>query len=116
MLDPMSMAAVEWLMSPQAAELEELVRRPAWQARAACRGTSLDVFFPEKKGDYAQAKAMCAECPVCQECLVAAIADPGIAGCWGGTSRRERARLPRPQESERPARLLTAVASPKKSW
>jgi len=108
------MAALEWLMAPQAAELEELVRRPAWQARAACRGTSLGVFFPEKKGDYAPAKAMCAECPVRQECLAAALADPGIAGCWGGTSRRERARVARSQESQRPARLLAAVASPNK--
>jgi WhiB family redox-sensing transcriptional regulator len=47
-----------------------------WQARAACRGMDASTFFnPDnergrsKRTREAQAKAVCAECPVIAQCL-----------------------------------------------
>ena len=39
-----------------------------WIAAAACTGVSTDIFFPEVGASYATAKAICARCPVSDEC------------------------------------------------
>jgi WhiB family redox-sensing transcriptional regulator len=88
-------ATVEWLMAPAGepdpwACLEEITRRPAWQSDAACRGIGPAAFFPARGGDSKAAVAICEGCQVVSECRDYAVADPDIAGMWGGTSHRER--------------------------
>jgi WhiB family redox-sensing transcriptional regulator len=70
----------------------------AWQARAACRGPQASTFFPpthaerkeERMGREQRAKAICAGCPVRQECLEYAIAIREPHGIWGGLNETER--------------------------
>lgn len=70
----------------------------SWQHRGACRGPQAMVFFPpaqfERKADRAErerrAKAICAECPVRQECLDYAISIREPHGIWGGLNEVER--------------------------
>jgi len=49
----------------------------SWQRQAACRGVSLEVFFPESVGrgekPYEEAKQICSACEVKQECLMEAL-------------------------------------------
>jgi WhiB family redox-sensing transcriptional regulator len=77
-------------------DLSELLGRPAWMARAACRGEDPAVFFPVVGANAAgKAKAICARCEVREECLEYALADSESAGVWGGVAERERRRLRR---------------------
>jgi WhiB family redox-sensing transcriptional regulator len=72
--------------------LDELLQRPDWQTRAACRGMGPDVFF-RPAGDNAgtqAAKQICAGCPVQAECLDFAIGNVEQHGVWGGTTERAR--------------------------
>lgn len=68
--------------------------RPDWFTRAACIGVDPDLFFPDRGGPVAEAKAVCRSCPVCRDCLEFALAEPAERfGVWGGTSERERRRV-----------------------
>lgn len=80
-------------------DVAELCQRPAWQARAACRGTRLAAFFPQRGETVDEAKATCDGCPVCSECLETALADPELRGVWGGTSERQRRQMRRERAS-----------------
>jgi WhiB family redox-sensing transcriptional regulator len=84
--------SLEWLMAPAVADvpasLEEILRRPAWQKDAACRGMGTAVFFPGRGESTVAAKAICAGCGVRQECLAAGLADSDTEGVWGGLSAR----------------------------
>ncbi|MFF0426888.1 WhiB family transcriptional regulator [Streptomyces sp. NPDC004520] len=54
----------------------------AWRLSAACAGTPWEVFFPirgDAKGRKA-AQAVCAGCPVREECLAEALAEEGGLG------------------------------------
>jgi WhiB family transcriptional regulator, redox-sensing transcriptional regulator len=84
-----------WGDCPDALRVEQF--RPAWHADAACRGRGTAVFFPGRGQNTAcaNAKAVCAGCPVRDECLDAALTHGELAGIWGGTSERERRRLRR---------------------
>ena len=71
-----------------------------WQLEAACRGVDSDVFFhPDReRGEArerreAQAKKICAGCPVRQACLDHALKVREPYGVWGGLSEHERAVL-----------------------
>jgi WhiB family redox-sensing transcriptional regulator len=73
--------------------LEDLAHRPAWMARAACRGLPLDLFFPVRGVSAAtmgRVRAVCAGCSVRSECLDYAAATVETMGVWGGTTDRER--------------------------
>jgi WhiB family transcriptional regulator, redox-sensing transcriptional regulator len=63
-----------------------------WYRLAACRGAPTDLFFPDPgRADHAavaEAKAVCAACPVQEPCLVAGMAE--YHGIWGGLTVRER--------------------------
>lgn len=65
--------------------LEALLRRPAWHARARCRGYGPGAFF---EGETARAKATCRGCPVQDECAEAG--NDEREGVWGGLTSRER--------------------------
>lgn len=73
-----------------------------WAERGACRGSDAN-FFPtqEFKGgaslrmrrEIAEAKAVCARCPVKDECLAHALRNEEPDGIWGGLTREGRKRL-----------------------
>ena len=67
----------------------------SWQERALCAQTDPEAFFPEKGGSTREAKRVCLECEVRQECLSYALAHDERFGIWGGLSERERRRLKR---------------------
>ncbi|HEY9372573.1 WhiB family transcriptional regulator [Streptomyces sp.] len=69
-----------------------------WQDDAACRREDLVLFFgpdgerqPERERRERKAKAICAQCPVRNECLDHALAAPEKSGTWGGLNEEERA-------------------------
>ena len=73
---------------------EREARRDWWQA-AACRTADPDIFFPVSahgpgEEDIAQAKEVCAQCPVRRQCLQFALATHQMHGVWGGTTEEER--------------------------
>lgn len=66
-----------------------------WRRQAACRTEDPDLSFPAQ-GDMttvAEAKAVCARCPVRRPCLDFAIASNERSGIWGGLSRKDRNRI-----------------------
>lgn len=65
-----------------------------WRDRALCRGVDPELFFPVGTGQLAQrqtaqAKAVCAGCPVVAPCLAFALAHLG-EGIAGGSTPAER--------------------------
>jgi len=95
----MNEALVQWLMAPEAEgvrlTLEDFLGRPEWHQRAACRGVGPTDYVRGPKADYEANRALCADCPVRQECLEMALVDDGLAGLWGGTTELERRELRR---------------------
>lgn len=72
--------------------------RPDWRDRAACAGQPHALFFPTGEGTERaaeQAKAICAVCPVTDECLEYALETNQVSGIWGGTTESERKSLRR---------------------
>lgn len=61
-----------------------------WDALAACKGLSSELFFPRDDAAIAAAKAVCAACPVEDACLEHALAAREKEGIWGGATERER--------------------------
>lgn len=61
-----------------------------WRSRAACRDTDPGLFFPDLGESAAEAKAVCAACPVASECLAYAVSVPERHGVFGGLSAKER--------------------------
>ncbi len=68
-----------------------------WQMEGACRGLDSSVFYhPDgergqaRERRIAQAKAVCATCPVIRQCAEAAIKSREPYGVWGGLSEDER--------------------------
>jgi WhiB family transcriptional regulator, redox-sensing transcriptional regulator len=66
---------------------------PVWRQRAACRGVDPDIFYPVSDEDAADAKAICAMCPVGEACLEWALSTRERDGVWGGATERERRRI-----------------------
>lgn len=67
----------------------------SWRHDAACRGMDVDLFFPHDN-DWREAehgKAVCAVCPVADECLGENLYEP--YGVFGGTTPVERRALRR---------------------
>lgn len=57
-----------------------------WEAMARCRTEAVPsaLFFSEDLGEIADAKRICAECPVMASCLEQAIVNQEPFGVWGG--------------------------------
>lgn len=76
------------------------MRNPeAWRALAACKGMDASIFYPEVHGAgtptnrlIAEAKAVCAHCPVRGDCLDWALSHRETEGVWGGLSASDRRR------------------------
>ena len=86
-----------------------------WRELAACRGTDLGVFFPERGESAGPARRVCAACPVRQACLDYAISNRIAYGVWGGLTERERRALRsgwvRATRRERDKAVLAAEAA-----
>jgi len=67
----------------------------AFMNQGACNGTDPALFFPGRGESTTDAKAICARCPVRQECLDYALDHTERFGIWGGLSERERRRIRR---------------------
>lgn len=66
-----------------------------WRADAACRSADADLFFPistsgQALEQVAEAKAICARCPVRRQCLAFALRTRQAHGIWGGMTEQER--------------------------
>ena len=75
--------------------ISNFLKRPPWQAQAACRGRGTAAFVLDVGGNSRTAKALCESCPVCDDCLAFALADDQLEGVWGGTTGKERRRMRR---------------------
>ena len=80
-----------------------------WQLQGSCRGEASDVFYhPDGERGRARqrrelrAKAICASCPVLQECRRHALAVAQPYGVWGGLSESERLTILRKIERKQP--------------
>jgi WhiB family transcriptional regulator, redox-sensing transcriptional regulator len=77
------------------ARLLDALAGPAWMAQAACAGSDPDMFFPQPGETTAEAKAVCAACPVRAQCADLAEQRHERFGIWGGLSERDRKRIRR---------------------
>lgn len=85
--------------------------RYGWQYLGACRGQDTSIFFApshferrdEKRAREARAKALCAVCPVREECLEYALRIREPHGVWGGLNESERRALLRARAREHAA-------------
>jgi WhiB family transcriptional regulator, redox-sensing transcriptional regulator len=73
-----------------------------WMLDAACEGADLDLFYgldgergPVRAARIAEAKTVCAGCPVRTDCLDYAVCRPENYGVFGGTDEEERATMRR---------------------
>lgn len=101
-------------MAPELIELDDETRPYGpplephdWWAEARCNdlaGTMTGLFFSEELQDIAQAKQVCARCPVMAPCLEGALERREPGGVWGGqlflngkvlATKRRRGRPPK---------------------
>lgn len=71
--------------------------RPNWFDHAACRGMDPNIWHPEQhqNGMAAQAKKICASCPVLEQCRIWSFdlaCETDLVGIYAGISKRERNR------------------------
>ncbi|GAB2677550.1 WhiB family transcriptional regulator [Thalassiella azotivora] len=81
-----------------------------WMVDALCRQANPEAFYPEgpplvRRVVAADAKAICAACPVRAECLDHALATGERWGIWGGLDEDERAALTRKYRIPPPAQI-----------
>ncbi|WNM31645.1 WhiB family transcriptional regulator [Streptomyces sp. Li-HN-5-11] len=80
-----------------------------WLRSAACVGEDPELFFPvgttgPALRDVADAKRVCARCPVTAQCLSFALSSGQTSGVWGGTCEEERDALLRNTRDDSPRR------------
>jgi WhiB family redox-sensing transcriptional regulator len=86
-----------------------------WRTLAACRGLDPDLFFPERGDAFTarNAQAVCAACPVAEQCLEFAIEVGETEGIWGGLSgrqlRQERQRRAGGRKGPKPGTTLKPI-------
>lgn len=84
-----------------------------WRERSACRDVDPSEFFaPHGSGlpDGSElARLLCATCPVQDECLEFALANPDTSGFWAGTNDNGRKKLRRLRRQD--AKLRQAAAA-----
>jgi WhiB family redox-sensing transcriptional regulator len=77
-------------------------QRPAWQKHAACNGLDVNLFFPRRgeANKVEEAKKICAQCPVQEECRQYGIElaqEFDTVGIFGGLTQRNRRALMKEQ-------------------
>lgn len=75
---------------------------PDWRARAACRNSDPELFFPIRDDGYKGAAELCAGCPVLADCLAEALDLKCVHGYRGGTTGEDRAQLLRERNRNQP--------------
>ncbi|MFF2113910.1 WhiB family transcriptional regulator [Rhodococcus koreensis] len=89
------------LPAPRAEEWE-------WQVNAACRGEDSNLFFESGTSLVeAQAKRICSECPVLEQCRQFAVDASEPHGIWGGMTPREREQFRRQRKWFTPDRRVS---------
>lgn len=66
-----------------------------WREYALCAQTDPEIFFPEGNGNTREAKKICNNCDVRDQCLNYALENDERFGVWGGKSEHERRYLRR---------------------
>jgi WhiB family transcriptional regulator, redox-sensing transcriptional regulator len=90
-------------------------RTADWRSDGACLHADPDLFFPismtgRAAEQIAQAKAICARCPVREPCLeFAQEHEPGY-GIWGGTTPQDRQQARRRERHATRARPASTAA------
>ena len=64
-----------------------------WQEFALCAQTDPEAFFPERGGSTREAKKVCQQCEVKDECLRFALENDERFGVWGGKSEHQRRKM-----------------------
>ena len=64
-----------------------------WVKRGACAGLDDDMFPSSSDAEIDDAKAVCGNCTVIQQCRQWALDTREPFGVWGGMSEKERANL-----------------------
>lgn len=64
-----------------------------WRSEALCAQADPERWFPDKGGNPKPALAICAVCPVREQCLAHALANNETYGIWGGKTARQRQEL-----------------------
>lgn len=77
----------------QPADLTNYFFANGWRQQAPCRGSSQELFFPDRGDSTREAKALCHDCLVRLDCLEDAIANNERFGIWGGLPERTRRRV-----------------------
>jgi WhiB family transcriptional regulator, redox-sensing transcriptional regulator len=79
------------------------VAMPDWMSNAACGNTPIGLWFHESDNHEltAEAKEICYDCPVRQECLTYAFETGSVDGIFGGYTSRERKALLRNAQRRR---------------
>ena len=72
-----------------------IVDEKPWATFASCKDHPELTFFPQTKTEEAAALAVCAVCPVRDECLDHALETNERFGVWGGTTEKQRRKLAR---------------------
>jgi WhiB family transcriptional regulator, redox-sensing transcriptional regulator len=72
-----------------------LITTGHWRSAAGCLSADPELFFPISYSgpalqQVADAKAICAACPVRRECLAFALQTEQVHGIWGGMTEQER--------------------------
>ncbi len=66
-----------------------------WRDDALCAQVGGDLWFPEKGGSVMDARKICAQCPVAEQCLQYALDTNQRDGIYGGTTPMQRRALRR---------------------
>jgi WhiB family transcriptional regulator, redox-sensing transcriptional regulator len=72
---------------------ERVMNTTTWRQLGRCRGIDPDIFYPDSDEGAAEAKEICALCPVRETCLEYALTVREKNGVWGGLTERERRRV-----------------------
>ncbi|MDR2538308.1 MAG: WhiB family transcriptional regulator [Bifidobacteriaceae bacterium] len=66
------------------------ISQEIWQSFALCAQVDPETFYPEKGGSTKEAKRICDECDVKEECKDFALRTDQRFGIWGGLAESER--------------------------
>lgn len=80
-----------------------------WKSDGLCVDVNPALFYPGRGEPTAEAKAICAACPVEARCLEYALEHSERFGIWGGTSEAERRKLRRVNPQPRRSPMLVSA-------
>ena len=77
-----------------------MIEKWEWQYEGSCRDMDTEIFFhpegergPSRRRRAADAKRICADCPVIVECREHSLASREPYGIWGGLTEEERRKI-----------------------